>query len=217
MIRNILVILFICFFFISKCQTFRNNFIGAYYSKALHYNTNIPSIIVSYQKIYVFRDNTDSSKIFVADSGANPPPSHNVNLYLDSTFKDTVWCSNGSCYYGRFHYLDSISYHKVEYGVPGVWTDFYGKKVSLSGINEMELFNNSVLTYPNPCNNDLFIKNPFGIEITNARIFSIAGKEICLSLTNKEKINVTTLPEGMYFLQLNVSEAILTRKIIVKH
>ncbi len=84
-----------------------------------------------------------------------------------------------------------------------------------AGINELKNIENNILIYPNPSSEKLFVKNIANTEIKKYSLLSIEGKEISLKQIGKEEFDVSDLPKGLYFLQLQTKEGVLTKKIIV--
>ena len=65
--------------------------------------------------------------------------------------------------------------------------------------------------YPNPTTNYLFIEgneNPISISIYN-----LLGVEV-ISTKNTDKVDVSELHSGMYFIEINNDNEVLTRKFI---
>jgi hypothetical protein len=85
---------------------------------------------------------------------------------------------------------------------------------SLQHINDK---NNQISIYPNP-NNGNFIIETNAIEIQMLQIFDIAGKTaLCQNINGKTNINVNSLDNGIYFIQVKTSENVSITKIIVQH
>ncbi len=92
----------------------------------------------------------------------------------------------------------------------GMVLDFVAEPLS---ITESELINISI--YPNPVNNQLFLKlNNSRIE--KATIFSISGKKIREYFSTNSGIDVNELDKGMYFLEIITSEGRRVEKFIKK-
>jgi hypothetical protein len=74
-------------------------------------------------------------------------------------------------------------------------------------INSLQL-----VIYPNPANN--LINMATTQDITEIKLFDVLGNNI---LSTKEKvIDVSNLAEGIYFIEVQTSEGVLTKKIIVQ-
>ena len=77
--------------------------------------------------------------------------------------------------------------------------------------------------YPNPANDEINIK------FTNVKdqkvaleVISVTGQQLryreffAVAGTSTENINVTTLPEGIYFLRIIDEEEVLIRKLLIE-
>ncbi len=76
--------------------------------------------------------------------------------------------------------------------------------------------------YPNPASDNLQLtikKEDININLIEIQIINIAGKLVYNSSINKEsnKINISFLDNGVYFLRINSSKFTLVRKLIIKH
>ncbi len=84
---------------------------------------------------------------------------------------------------------------------------------SLDDLNTEDFVLNRFTIHPNPVSNELFISSE-SLQIEKIKIYSISGKEI-LSLETKEKIiDVSTLSEGIYFVEVTFQEGIGIQKFI---
>jgi hypothetical protein len=79
------------------------------------------------------------------------------------------------------------------------------KDVNLVGINENESIANQIRVYPNPATNFLFVDSSVSIEDYEYVIFDITGKSILKGLFG-QKINISDLESGLYFIQITSSE-----------
>jgi len=83
------------------------------------------------------------------------------------------------------------------------------------GTKEASLINSRI--YPNPATDKIYIEctNNNAIEIS---LFDIAGKQVRQPIKTenpKTEIDVRTLHQGIYFVKVNTSEGVLTKKIVV--
>jgi hypothetical protein len=67
--------------------------------------------------------------------------------------------------------------------------------------------------YPNPVNDVLNIKG-LDTELETVSIYSINGQKIMTQTTNLDRINTSTLAQGVYFVQLKSLKAVKTLKIV---
>jgi len=78
---------------------------------------------------------------------------------------------------------------------------------------------NEILLYPNPVMGDLYIRMDDIQRITHIRLFGINGKEILTDVINDGydhfRIDVRTIPDGIYFLKIQTDEAVIAKKLII--
>ncbi|MBI9036544.1 MAG: T9SS type A sorting domain-containing protein [Bacteroidales bacterium] len=79
-----------------------------------------------------------------------------------------------------------------------------------------EISGNDINVFPNPANNIINIVSEK--NIVNIKILNFAGQVIFEenSNSNNVKLNSSDYPAGIYFLQINISENIITKKLTVK-
>ena len=95
-----------------------------------------------------------------------------------------------------------------------VWQDFLLVEDGLTGMEETHT--DALKLYPNPVKEVLIIENG-ELTIENAGIYDLSGKIIIdcqLSTTNS--INVSALPQGIYFVKLETNKGIIKKKFIKK-
>lgn len=87
--------------------------------------------------------------------------------------------------------------------------------VQPTGINDKELINDFSI-YPNPVKNTLFIQNKSNShQVKQVRIYNGVGKELIKTEFSTE-INVSALPKGIYYLELELQKDTLLRYKIIK-
>ncbi len=99
-------------------------------------------------------------------------------------------------------------------------TDNFIKKCSdiVLGIDESTI-NNSIYLYPNPTNSTITIQCPEN-NIQNINIYDITGKLIITENANNETIktlNLHSVDNGIYFVQVKTPDNTITKRIIVNH
>ena len=83
----------------------------------------------------------------------------------------------------------------------------------IADINQLSGNYNQVIVYPNPAGSVLQIAVN-GNQLTEAKIFDVLGKEV---LTTKEtEIDLSKIPDGVYFVQVKTNKGISTQKVIVQ-
>ncbi len=73
----------------------------------------------------------------------------------------------------------------------------------------------SVSVYPNPSTDKISIELKNGLELKQALLFDVTGKQTQVELNNKS-INVSRLPRGIYILRLITSNGSLEQKIVLE-
>ncbi len=80
-------------------------------------------------------------------------------------------------------------------------------------VNEFEKF--GLISYPNPVLDYITIQNPENIVINSYSVVDLNGRILQNNaLLNDTIIDLTSLPKGIYFIQLNTEKGILIKKII---
>jgi hypothetical protein len=93
---------------------------------------------------------------------------------------------------------------------------YYNGKLEIiagtTGINDIEIQN--ITVYPNPVKHDLFIKSDSPIE--KVEIYHLSGLRVLADNNVVEKIDVSHLSDGIYFVRITIDGTVITKKIIVK-
>jgi uncharacterized repeat protein (TIGR02543 family) len=92
-------------------------------------------------------------------------------------------------------------------------TTLWAKWEQQTGISETE--SASIKIYPNPVKDELLIESA-DLTITKVEILDLSGKTVYRFNNVKNKINVSLLPKGVYFVKLETGKGIVTKKIIKK-
>ena len=79
-----------------------------------------------------------------------------------------------------------------------------------------QLIEMDVLLYPNPASHIVNIKSGQGVTITAIEVYDITGKAVHVNLSIDHTINVSSLPDGMYLLNIISEHGNETKKLIVK-
>jgi hypothetical protein len=77
-------------------------------------------------------------------------------------------------------------------------------------ISEQE--NKKVQIFPNPANNEIFIKSD--LQIKKIEIYSITGALLMCENERNEKISVSALPKSIYFLKIHTNQGIMINKFV---
>ena len=95
--------------------------------------------------------------------------------------------------------------------------DFSNSKIRMvtniaSGISTFNTQNPTLKIYPNPANNKITID---ANDVLDVKLFDVLGKHI--ASTKQNQIDLSNLPEGVYFIQVQTKQNTTTQKIIVQH
>ena len=76
----------------------------------------------------------------------------------------------------------------------------------------------SIIVYPNPSGDYIFLKIPSNIDIKSVEIFDSSSNKINSPLIKEKsnKVDVTHLPTGIYILKININGKYLTKKFVKK-
>jgi len=70
------------------------------------------------------------------------------------------------------------------------------------------------LIYPNPASEFISISSE-NMQISSVEILNPLGKSVLFTTTDLDRLNVSTLAKGMYFLKINADTKSTTKKIII--
>ena len=75
-----------------------------------------------------------------------------------------------------------------------------------------DVLSNQLKIFPNPTNDELFIKSD--LLIKKVEIYSIIGNLLISENNSKDKISVSTLPAGIYFLKVYTDKNLVISKVV---
>jgi hypothetical protein len=107
---------------------------------------------------------------------------------------------------GPAHNRTSLFYYKKGSVVCG------SPDTTLASINKYELAQQNIHIYPNPAQNKITID---ATDVIDIKLFDVIGKQI--TSTKENNIDVSNLPFGVYFIQVQTKQGTITQKIIVQH
>ena len=111
----------------------------------------------------------------------------------------------------RFRIQEIAVETACEYARSGYTSDYCDNASIQSSVSE----NARVSIWPNPSNGDFQLIATE--KINQLEVFSLDGKKVHTQLQGFDQIELTHLPEGLYFIQINFdNKEIVTEKIIIK-
>jgi Secretion system C-terminal sorting domain len=85
-------------------------------------------------------------------------------------------------------------------------------------VSTNELIANQISIFPNPANTDLTVNFPSELILNSVELVNYLGQKIKVEKgDNLQKINVSNLPNGAYFIRLLFDNQSITKKIMVQH
>ena len=142
------------------------------------------------------------------DSNTNEPMSHGFVTFSINRFPDlpigTV-LKNAAAIYFDFNYpiiTNKISHTIVE---PIVSNNF-----------STPLPSSTLTLIPNPANHSFSIASKHKLEEYTVVIFDLLGKQFLQKSTTKNIIDISTLPQGLYLVQVHAGGQFFTQKLIVQ-
>ena len=155
--------------------------------------------------IYPYTSNIDSDAFNI--STANP----NLDADYKPTSASTAVIDQGTnSFYnsGLFGTLDLSGNDRVFNTTIDLGAYEYNSTLS---VDDISLDENSVKLYPNPVTDVVNIKT--NQTIKNVTVFNVNGQKV-LDFANQSQINISNLPTGMYFLNINTNQSNQTIKIL---
>jgi Secretion system C-terminal sorting domain len=86
----------------------------------------------------------------------------------------------------------------------------------ISAVNEA--IANKITVSPNPATSDLQFNYPSELQLNKVELLNYLGQTISVSASSdKQKVNVSNVPNGIYFLRLSFDNQQVVKEIIVQH
>lgn len=73
-----------------------------------------------------------------------------------------------------------------------------------------------VLLYPNPANHMVTLEPSDGVEIKSIKIYDVLGKKIKLGVSDNNTLNVSSLSDGIYLINIFSNTGSISKKLIIK-
>lgn len=85
----------------------------------------------------------------------------------------------------------------------------------LLDVNE-ETYLNNLFVYPNPVQDILTIVNNSGTQISSIKLYDVLGRQVLNGKVNMEKVDVSYLNRGIFFVEIETDQGVITKKIVKK-
>jgi hypothetical protein len=75
-----------------------------------------------------------------------------------------------------------------------------------------------MLLYPNPATHTFSLVSQAGIEVLSVEIMDLQGRELLYEKVrdNNLSFNVSSFPQGLYFIRINTSEGVEVKKLVIQ-
>ena len=124
---------------------------------------------------------------------------HNISS-IDTIQNDTTY---------HVHFVGNELH--VDSGFWGIGTSEYIFP-NLVGVDDLSM-ENSIKVYPNPAQDKVFIQTITNSEGLTVSIYNTVGKRL-LTINNQKEIDISMLPQGIYFLNVESDGKVTAKKII---
>ncbi len=84
----------------------------------------------------------------------------------------------------------------------------------VTGVNEI-ISNDFIKVYPNPATNTIIVEGKTPIQNFQIKILNIMGETVLL--TKNKEIDISGLPNGVYFLNFETDQFISSKKVVIQH
>ena len=118
--------------------------------------------------------------------------------------------------YEPAHDSDGEMYHLLCYHVNNnvVYVNPEYNECDMPFAVEDNSITNEITVYPNPASDVIKILNDNNLNITNVEIIDLTGRTV-LSTDNANDIDISSIPEGQYFVKI-IGETTIVRKLFIK-
>ena len=164
--------------------------------------------------------NIDTIILYPPSGYSNP----NGYSFIICNYSCSSTTNQGGCntpdqlaYYFTNAFGGTLNYHHTQYNCWTVATTYSvssgGNCCIMPGSGMPSLALSKLHVFPSPANNIIQVELP-GNENVNFFLFDILGNKVADA---KNKLETSGIPTGIYFVQVNTKEGILTRKIVIEH
>ncbi len=156
-------------------------------------------------------------KMYKVNSPVDPNPANNFSASTSSNFTIYTYGTSASTTNWSLSTSGTTQLaHMMMTNLSGGGTGFYTYKGV--GIDDEQIANSGIYMYPNPANNDLTVATT-GIEIEGIQITDVQGRTIknISNSSNKSSITIQLfdVAAGLYFVQVQTADGVISRKVVV--
>jgi hypothetical protein len=195
-------------------NAYASNNIGAKFSTVAYNTTSVSNQIpinnIAQLKSYsIITDTSNWIQImgsFIADSAYQYVALGN---FFDDANTDTIRLGGGALPIEAYYFIDDVCV-STDSLYTATWTS----------VIENENEGGFVTVFPNPTSTGIFtLTSANNTQIENAELFDVIGKQMLLKRKradeNRLEINISELPEGLYFIRVKTESGTLTKKVLL--
>lgn len=203
-----------------NAQVTADSLLGIYAGKYWYANPSTSPWVVMDDTVKVSMiDSTNCLTHFNVPLGSYGGPYHTDYYSCNST--------PPSNYYVKFYSGDSIKWIDDNEAQPPpnqpISYRFYGKRISNyvpAGIKQVKANSKQFIVYPNPASSVMQL-SVNGNRLEELKVFDVFGRDVRYEIIdmrpNTAKLDMSNLPDGVYFVQVKTNEGSSTQKFIVQH
>ncbi len=164
---------------------------------------------------HVYDDNNGALEVGTMTDPTDASTFTSYQVFMDADLADDAWDEKTVAFDS---YSGTDNYIAFKFNAASTFDNLYIDNVTYEdnptlSVNNVDV-NNAVAIFPNPVMNELHIR---GMLIEAVQIYSVNGTRILSQNSNSQKIDVSNLSSGMYFINLkDVNGTTVIRKF-VKH
>ncbi len=188
---------------------------GGFYT--FNTSTGTANLILNYQDeltmCAVVNYVTYNAAFTVTDMDNNPLEGANISVDGNSSTTNAQGQATVALASGTYTVITSMTgYINDTISITVADADLVVDTIKLQAAANIKHINNNVSIYPNPTSGIININT--NAQIVNIEVTDITGKVIYIGNTNS--IDISTQPNGVYFIKVQTEDGIITRKILKK-
>jgi hypothetical protein len=175
------------------------------------------------QTNFMFPDTT-AAGVWTEESAGNPPGDRRgLGSFGPFTFNANTTISYDFAYIYARDIFNTRSTQLLKLYIDNIQSYYENDTTpcggNFSSINKVKTKSNSVIVYPNPTEDNIFIEFQNIVENADYRIYNLSGQLLqsgFIKDTKFYRLNVSSISAGFYFLVINNGTKVYTKKIVIK-
>jgi hypothetical protein len=211
-----------------------DSLVGVY----IYFNRTFDDANQKYFKLAVWNDNNGSpGELIYEQLGVRPLFTDSLNRFTLYRLNEPLWIEDETFYIGWIQTtidmlnmgfdMNRISDNKLFYNISGQWTNtlyegslmlrpVFGSLTEPPTSITSSVNNFDISIFPNPAQNHFTVNLSPNDDHVSIRVFSITGQLVLSNKLSAQPIDIGSLPNGIYIIQLSTSKSIIgTRKLII--